>query len=66
MSYKNLSPNFHVFTSQVSCMEIPKSVQDALKIPEWKEVVFLENEGSWKKQDMGDGGFAYREDNYGV
>ena len=47
-------------------MEILKSVQDALKIPEWKEIVFLENEGSWKKQDMGDGGFAYREDNYGV
>ena len=40
MSYKNLSPNFCVFTSQVSCMEIPKSVQDALKIPEWKEVAF--------------------------
>ena len=26
MSYKNLSPKFHVFTSQVSCMEILKSV----------------------------------------
>ena len=42
MCHTKISPNFRVFTSQVSCMEIPKSVQDALKIPEWKEVVFEE------------------------
>ena len=33
VSYKNLSPVFHAFTSQMSCMEIPNTVQDALKVP---------------------------------
>ena len=35
VSYKNLSPIFCAFTSQVSCMEIPNTVQDALRVPEW-------------------------------
>ncbi|KAI3456022.1 hypothetical protein Pfo_012685, partial [Paulownia fortunei] len=57
VSYKNLSPNFRIFTSQVSCMEIPKSVHDALKIPEWKEAVFeevkaLEKNKTWEMVDL--------------
>ena len=50
--YKNLSPNFHVFASQVSYIEIPKSVQDALKIPEWKEMKALEKNKTWEVVDL--------------
>ena len=53
MSYKNLSPVFHAFTSQLSCIEIPNTVQDALKVLEWKKVVFeemkaLEKNDKWE------------------
>ena len=40
VSYKNLSSSMVAFTSQLSSVEIPKNVKDALKIPEWKEAVF--------------------------
>ena len=42
MSYKWLSPSFAAFTSQLSSVQIPKSVLDALIVPEWKEVVLEE------------------------
>ena len=53
VSYKNLSSVFRVFTSQLSSMEIPNTVQDALKVPEWKKAVFekmtaLEKNGTWE------------------
>ena len=57
VSYKNLSPVFRAFTSQLSSMEIPNIVQDALKFPEWKKAVFedmktLEKNGTWKLVDL--------------
>jgi hypothetical protein len=57
VSYENLSPVFHAFTSQLSCMEIPNTVQDALKVLEWKEAVFeemkaLEKNGTWELGDL--------------
>ena len=57
VSYKNLSPVFPTFTSQLSGMEIPNTVQDALKVPEWKKVVFeemkaLEKNGTWELVDL--------------
>jgi hypothetical protein len=57
VSYENLSPVFRAFTSQLSCMEIPNTVQDALKVPEWKEAVFeemkaLEKNGTWELVDL--------------
>ena len=38
-------------------MEIPNTVQDALKVPEWKEAVFevmkaLEKNGTWELVDL--------------
>ena len=33
VSYENISPVFRAFTSQLSCIEIPNTVQDALKVP---------------------------------
>ena len=57
VSYENLSPVFRAFTPQLSCMEIPNTVQDALKVPEWKEAVFekvkaLEKNGTRELVDL--------------
>jgi hypothetical protein len=54
VSYENLSPIFRAFTSQE---EIPNTVQDALKVPEWKEAVFkemkaLKKNGTWELVDL--------------
>ena len=53
VSYKNLSPLFFVFTSHLSLVEIPKNVQEALQVPEWKkaiseEIKALEKNCTWK------------------
>ena len=53
MSYNSLSPSFSAFTSQLSSVEIPKNVQDALQMTEWKEAVFeeiraLEKNKTWE------------------
>ena len=57
VSYNNLSLVFRAFTSQLSCIEIPNTVQDALKVPKRKEVVFeemkaLEKNGTWELVDL--------------
>jgi hypothetical protein len=39
VSYKNLSPSFFAFTSHLSSVEIPKNVQEALQVPEWKKAI---------------------------
>ena len=53
MLYENLSHVFRVLISQLSCMEIPDTIQDALKVPEWKdagnkEMKTLENNSTWE------------------
>lgn len=40
VSFKNLSPFFFAFTSHLSSVEIPKNVQKALQVPEWKKAFF--------------------------
>lgn len=40
--YSKLSSSFAAFTSQLSAVEIPKNVQDTLKISKWKEVILEE------------------------
>ena len=52
VSYKNLSSSLVAFTSQLSNVEIPKNVQEALKVPKWKEAVLeemkaLEKNNTW-------------------
>jgi len=51
--YENLSHVFRALISQLSSMEIPNTIQDALKVPEWKDVVFeemktLEKNSTWE------------------
>ena len=53
VSYHNLSSSFDAFTSQHFSVEIPKNVQDALSVPEWKAAVLeemnaLEKNQTWK------------------
>ena len=60
LSYKNLSPDFRAFTSTLSCVEIPKTVQDALQVPKWKEAILeemkaLEKNGTWDIVDLPEG-----------
>ncbi|EOY19350.1 Uncharacterized protein TCM_044423 [Theobroma cacao] len=42
VSYKNMSPTFFMFTSQLSCVEIPKIVQNTLKVSKWKMAILKE------------------------
>ena len=39
VSYDKLSPTFLAFTSQLSPVEIPKNVQEALRVPEWRKAI---------------------------
>ena len=39
VSYKNFPSSMVTFISQLSSVEIPKNVQDALNIPKWKKTV---------------------------
>ncbi|KAL3520399.1 hypothetical protein ACH5RR_018548 [Cinchona calisaya] len=52
VSCENLSPMFSAFTPQLSSVEIPKNVQDALKVPEWKQAI-LEEMTALKKMRRG-------------
>ena len=42
VSYNNLSPSFRAFTTSITDDETPKSIQEALGIPRWKEAVLEE------------------------
>ena len=42
ISYSNLSSSFRAFTSCVSSIVIPKSIKEALNVPEWKTAVLEE------------------------
>lgn len=57
ISYKNVTPSFRAFISQVSRVVIPNNVQEALKVPEWREATFeemraLEKNATWEKVDL--------------
>lgn len=57
VSCENLSPTFRAFTSELTKTEIPKDIQAALRVPEWKEAVLeemkaLEKSQTWKKVDL--------------
>ena len=42
VSYDNLSPLFHAFTTNLSRRDVPKTIEDALAILEWKNIVLEE------------------------
>jgi len=42
ISYSNLSSSMSAFTSKLSSVKIPKSVQVALEIPKWREAILEE------------------------
>ena len=55
-SYHRLSTTMRAFTANLSSVEIPKDIQEALAIPEWKQVVLeemraLENNEMWQRVD---------------
>ena len=39
VSYDKLSPTFLAFTSQLFSVEIPKNVQEALRVPRWRKAI---------------------------
>ena len=53
MSYNALSSKCCAFTTNLDRIQIPKNVQEALEIPEWREAVMeeiraLEKNGTWE------------------
>lgn len=60
VSYEKLSPTFLTFTSQLSSVEIPKNVQEALQVPEWRkaieeEMYALEKNQTWEVTNLPQG-----------
>ncbi|CAH9115704.1 unnamed protein product, partial [Cuscuta europaea] len=50
LSYSQLSTSFAAFTSSLSSVSIPLTIQEALSIPEWKKVVLEEMNALEKNQ----------------
>ena len=50
VSYDKLSPTFLAFTSQLSSVEIPKKVQEALRVLEWRKAIEEEMRALEKNQ----------------
>ena len=53
VSYNVLSTKCRAFTTNLDKIQIPKNIQEALKIPEWREAVMeeiraLEKNGTWE------------------
>ncbi|CAL5338710.1 unnamed protein product [Camellia sinensis] len=53
VSYNTLSAAYRAFTSNLDRVNIPKNVEEALEIPEWREAVIeeiraLETNGTWE------------------
>ncbi|TYK16819.1 reverse transcriptase [Cucumis melo var. makuwa] len=53
VSYKNLSPQFRAFTTNIDSITIPKNIHIALECPKWKNVVMevrkaLEKNNIWE------------------
>jgi hypothetical protein len=57
MSYNTLSTSYRAFTTHLDNTPIPKTVQEALEIPHWREAVMeemraLEKNGTWVVMDL--------------
>lgn len=45
VSYSHLSPSFHVFATNLSDIEIPRNVEEALKVSEQRKVMIEQMKG---------------------
>ena len=57
ISYAGLSPNFYAFVSKISSIQVPNTIQEALKVPEWKSAIWeeiqaLEKNGTWELAEL--------------
>ena len=57
LSYSNLSPGYRAFVTSLDQIQIPNSVQEALKMSQWKAATFkelraLEKNGTWTLTDL--------------
>ena len=57
LSYSNLSPGYRAFVTSLDQIQIPNSVQEALKMSQWKaatleELRALEKNGTWTLTDL--------------
>ena len=66
MSYNALSAQCHAFTTNLDRIQIPKKIQEALEISEWREVVMEEIRALEKKWDLGSDDFSKREEISGL
>lgn len=53
MAYEHLSSSFRAFVTNLSGEEIPRTIQEALRVPKWRKVVMeemhaLEKNGTWE------------------
>ncbi len=60
ISYRNLSPRYHSFVSQLSSIYIPYSVQNALTDSKWKdatieEMIALHKNNTWELVKLPEG-----------
>ncbi|KAL6333802.1 hypothetical protein AAG906_028988 [Vitis piasezkii] len=60
VSYDNLSPSFHAFTTNLSRIDVPRTIEDALAVPEWKndvleEMQALEKSDTWSLVELPQG-----------
>ena len=60
ISYEGLSPGFRSFTVNISKIQVPNSIHEALKVPEWRAAVWeevraLEKNGTWEMSDLPNG-----------
>ena len=57
LTYSRLSPQFKAFTTTMDGVAIPRSIQEALSDPKWKEAVMeemkaLDNNNTWDRVDF--------------
>ena len=57
VSYNTLSTGYRAFTSNLDRVKIPRNVEEALEISEWREVVMeeikaLEKNGTWEVMNL--------------
>ena len=57
VSNNTLSAKYHAFTTNLDRIQIPKNIQEALEILEWKEAVMeeiraLEKNGTWEVMNL--------------